>query len=207
MTKLEKGFLYLLSHPSDLNLFKIGMTTREPIERLKEHNSRFDQATGKVVKETGKLWNLEKFIEVEDVYSAEYVFWHRPPYPRSTEIPRTRSNELIDVSALGIKWVKDGFEAVSKSAERFPKRPKPIPKRGSAWVESQLKGTGIQPLKTCGNGTTRVWFSCEKGHLFKIGGYILVGGYGLSRVVSCPACHPENFTKTEHDRFIEYGSA
>jgi hypothetical protein len=32
----EKGYIYILSNPSFGNLFKVGMTTRDPIERAQE---------------------------------------------------------------------------------------------------------------------------------------------------------------------------
>ena len=78
-----KGFLYVLSHPKEYEggakLFKIGMTRRDPLIRLKQHNTQFDKAAGKVVKETGQLWELKETVKVDDVYLAEHVFWKRHP--------------------------------------------------------------------------------------------------------------------------------
>jgi hypothetical protein len=35
---MESGYLYVLVHPSDPDLYKVGQTTRHPQERLVEHN-------------------------------------------------------------------------------------------------------------------------------------------------------------------------
>ena len=197
--------MYVLKHPSDPNLFKIGVTRRDPCARLKEHNTHYEKAAGKVVRDTGQLWELLEVVGVADVYQAEREFWKRPPL---TELPYSYSNELLNLKFADYKWVKDGLKAAANAGNRsdptIPPIPKPVPKRGGEWLESQLKGTGIKPIKNCGNGITKVWFSCEYGHVFKIGGYMLVGGYELSRQVSCPLCQPENFTSDEHKKFIQH---
>lgn len=188
------GFLYILTHPSNKNLLKIGITRRDPYKRLKEHNNQYDKALGKIVKDTGQLWEMEKYFEVEDVYLAEHVFWKRSPL---TELPYSFSNELLDISHLGPQWVEEGLEvALQAGARKNPfiaPVPKQKPKRGTEWIKKQLVGTGIKPVKGYGNGVVKVWFRCELGHEFKIGAYRLVGGYQPKRRPVCPVCHPSSF--------------
>lgn len=187
---VKVGFLYVLIHPSDQYLIKVGVTTRSPERRLKEHNSQFDTVAGKLVAETGREWVLKEFFPVEDIYYAESTFFHRPPL---TEIPYVLSNELLnlDDKYLNWNWVKEGLEkAKSVGIRKDPSQPpipKPIPKKGAEWVASQLKGSGLKPLKGYGNGITKVAFECLKGHVFRIGWRNLV------RFPYCPVCEPERF--------------
>ena len=77
---MKSGYIYVLTHPSDSNLYKIGVTTRNPEVRLAQHNSDPTQLTGRIVKETGHKWELKEFHEVEDPYWAESVFWAATPF-------------------------------------------------------------------------------------------------------------------------------
>ena len=197
------GYLYLLSHPSDKNLFKVGVTRRKALIRLAEHNTQLEKAAGKVVKETGKLWELKEVIKVEDIYLAEHKFWKRSPL---TELPYSFGNELVQ--GMPYQWIEEGLEEAKKAGRRsnpnIPPIPKTTPLRGSVWIKAQLEGTGIEPLKSCGNGTMKAWFSCKKGHVFKIGGFLLVGGYKLIRTPSCPVFYPQTYSKWELESHIEY---
>ena len=90
---MKSGYLYVLTHPSDPKLIKIGQTTRDPNERLAEHNSNYEEYTGQVVKETGQKWVLKTYIPVIDPYYAETVFWGATgiaavPFRRGIEIER-----------------------------------------------------------------------------------------------------------------------
>ncbi|WP_374047595.1 GIY-YIG nuclease family protein [Aminobacterium sp. MB27-C1] len=49
---MKSGYLYVLVHPSDSDLYKIGQTACYPEERLAEHNCNDETYTGQVVKET-----------------------------------------------------------------------------------------------------------------------------------------------------------
>jgi len=197
------GFLYVLSHPSDKDLFKIGVTRRKPLIRLAEHNTQLEKAAGKIVKETGKLWQIKEVIKVDDIYLAENKFWKRPPL---TELPYSFENELL--YGMGYHWIEEGLKEAKKTGKRLnpniPPMPKQVPKRGALWIKAQLEGTGIEPLKNCGNGTMKVWFSCKNKHIFKISGYTLIGGYKLTRKPSCPVCNPETYSKWELEGHIEY---
>lgn len=72
---MKAGFIYILTHASDPNLYKIGVTIREPKVRLALHNRDFTKAAGRIVKETGIKWELKEFHAVPDPYWAESVFW------------------------------------------------------------------------------------------------------------------------------------
>jgi hypothetical protein len=187
---VKAGFLYVLTHPSDPYLIKVGMTTRNPEVRLKEHNSQFDKAAGKVVEATGQEWVIKEFFAVEDTYNAESAFFHRSPL---TEIPYTLSNELIklDDRFFTWDWVEQGLEVaktvgIRKDISQAP-IPKPKPKKGAQWIEDQLKDSGLRALKGFGNGITKVDFECSKGHLFRLDGRTLV------RFPFCPVCEPKRF--------------
>ena len=53
---MKAGYLYVLVHPSDPDLYKIGQTTCRPAERLAQHNSDYKKYVGQIVKETGQKW-------------------------------------------------------------------------------------------------------------------------------------------------------
>src|SRR5512138_2623790 len=73
MTK--PGYLYVLTHPSDPDLYKIGVTILHPEERLAQHNCNHQEYAGRIVKETGQKWSLKTFIPVADPYWAESALW------------------------------------------------------------------------------------------------------------------------------------
>ena len=63
---MKSGYLYVLVHPSDPDLYKVGQTTRHPEERLAEHNRNYKEYSGQIVKETGQKWELKTYIAVPD---------------------------------------------------------------------------------------------------------------------------------------------
>ena len=187
---VKAGFIYVLIHPSDPYLIKVGMTTRSPQVRLKEHNTQFDKVAGKVVEATGQDWVIKEFFAVEDTYNAESAFFHRSPL---TELPYALGDELIKLDDRYITWdwVNEGLEMAKSVGIRKdplqPPSPNPKPKKGAQWIEAQLKDSGLRPLKGFGNGITKVAFECPKGHVFKLDGRTLV------RFPFCPVCKPERF--------------
>jgi hypothetical protein len=187
---VKSGFIYVLTHPSDPYLIKVGMTIRSPNVRLREHNTQFDKVAGKVVEATGQEWILKEFCAVEDTYSAESAFFHRSPL---TELPYMLGNELVtlDDGEMNWDWVNDGLEiakavGVRKDALQ-PPIPKPKPKRGAKWIEAELINSDLTPLKGYGNGITKVSFKCSQNHIFRISGFNVV------RFPFCPVCEPERF--------------
>ena len=72
---MKSGYLYVLVHPSDPDLYKVGQTTRHPQERLVQHNSNYSEHAGRIVKKTGQKWELKTYIAVPDPNWAETIFW------------------------------------------------------------------------------------------------------------------------------------
>ncbi len=74
---MKSGYLYVLVHPSDPDLYKVGQTTCHPEERLAEHNNNYEEYAGQIVKKTGQKWEIKTYIAVPDPYWAEMIFWSR----------------------------------------------------------------------------------------------------------------------------------
>ena len=72
---MKPGYIYVPTHPSNPDLYKIGVTILEPTKRLAQHNQDFTKAAGRVVEETGQKWELKEFHPVPDPYWAEKAFW------------------------------------------------------------------------------------------------------------------------------------
>lgn len=187
---VKAGFIYVRIHPSDPNLIKVGMTTRNSEDRLREHNAQFDKAAGKVVEATGQEWVIKEFFAVEDTYNAESAFFHRSPL---TEIPYALSDELLKLhdGFITWDWVNQGLEVAKSVGIRKDTSQAPIPKsnpnKGAHWIEVPLIDAGLRSLKGFGNGITKVAFECPNGHVFKLDGRTLV------RCPFCPVCEPKKF--------------
>ena len=109
---MKSGYIYVLVHPSDPDLYKIGITIREPEQRLSQHNSDYTQLTGCVVNETGQKWELKEFHAVPDPYWAEYVFWGTTPF---ADIPYRYG---IEVERMDWAQVQKGLEVAKKAGVR-----------------------------------------------------------------------------------------
>lgn len=187
---VKAGYIYVLVHPAKPNLIKVGMTTRHPQERLKEHNAQFDKVVGQVVAETGEKWILKEYFAVKDTYNAESVFWHREPL---LDIPGMLGNELLTVcdDFTSWEWVEEGLQFAREAGVRKdvtqPPIPKPVPKRGAKWIESQLEGTDLVALNGYGNGIIKKPFQCSNGHRFKI------DGQTIAKFKLCPICHSDKY--------------
>ncbi|CKT74970.1 Uncharacterised protein [Mycobacterium tuberculosis] len=70
----KTGYLYVLVHPSEPDLYKVGVPILEPGERLAQHNRNSGEYAGKVVQETGQLWELKTSVEVADPYGQRRRF-------------------------------------------------------------------------------------------------------------------------------------
>jgi hypothetical protein len=112
--KKQDGFLYILRHPcrtfSDYGvqeneyLFKIGVTTRTVNIRLKQHNTDFKKHAGKVVHETGQLWEVHEVYSVENVYVAEKMFWKNTKF---ADIPFMGGVEIIAMKPEEVQQAMD----------------------------------------------------------------------------------------------------
>jgi hypothetical protein len=159
--KVKSGYLYVLQHLSDPQLFKVGITIRSPEERLVEHNSNFEEYTGQIVKDTGKKWELKTYIQVADPCWAEVVFWE------STGLGLIPFQRGIEISKMEWALVQSGLQAVKKAGIGPPPKPQIKPIRNREWMIKQLEGTGITMIGHYRGLVTGVEFKCEKGHLFK----------------------------------------
>ena len=119
--KKQDGFLYILRHPcrvfsdygveDDEHLFKIGVTTRTVNIRLKQHNTDFKKHAGKVVQETGQLWEVHEVYSVQNVYVAEKMFWKNTKF---ADIPFMGGIEVI---AMKPEEVQKAMEALLKLSD------------------------------------------------------------------------------------------
>jgi hypothetical protein len=172
--KVRAGYLYVLTHPSDPELFKVGITILDPKKRLAQHDTQLDKAAGLVVARTGQKWELKTVIEVPDVYWAERAFWGRTHW---SVIPGTRGVEV-----LPMKWelVQKAVEAAAKAGVRPPEPPRKV--KNSDWLREQLAGTGIMLTRPYRGLLTQVEFQCEKGHVF------MESPGKLNVFKTCPCC-------------------
>jgi T5orf172 domain-containing protein len=173
---MKSGYLYVLVHPSDPYLYKIGVTIKKPDQRLAEHNTIYTELTGRIVKETGQKWELKEYIAVPDPYWAEAVFWG------ATGIADMPGGATIEVQKMEWKWVQAGLEAVKKAGVRPGPRPRFGPVRNREWMINQLEGTGITMIGRYRGLVTGVEFQCEKGHVFKESAGL------VANRKSCPCC-------------------
>src|SRR5437773_3261295 len=123
------GYLYVLVHPSDPDLYKIGVTILRPGKRLAQHNSQLDKYAGRIVKETGQKWELKTYIAVPDPYWAERAFWGATPF---ADIPYRGG---IEVEQMKWECVEAGLEAARKAG--IPPQSEPVPDHvyaNAAWM-------------------------------------------------------------------------
>ena len=189
------GYLYILSHPSDSKLIKVGVTKREPYKRLKEHNSNLKAQAGKIVEKTGIKWQIKAVFPVPDIYMAESAFFNR--YPLDC-LPSGKSEVFQIDDIFTQKWIDDGIRLATEVGIRHNKDQSPIPrkepKRGKKWLEEQLSRAGLIAVNSYGNGLTKVWFECGNDHKFKI------DGLTLSRYLKCPICFPDIYERRDFVR-------
>ena len=124
--KKKNGFLYVLRHPSlsfaDWGLsegeymYKIGVTTRTVEIRLKQHNTDFTKAAGKIVEETGQVWEVQQIVAVEDVYVAESLFWRHSKY---ADIPFLGGVEIVPMTVSDMESAINALLRLSKGSAKL----------------------------------------------------------------------------------------
>ncbi len=125
LAKKQDGFLYILRHPSRVFteygvgdgefLYKIGVTTRTVKIRLKQHNTDFTKAAGKVVEETGQLWEVQEVYSVLNVDAAERMFWGNSKF---ADIPFMGGVEICSMKPEEVQQAMDAVLKLSIGASR-----------------------------------------------------------------------------------------
>ena len=175
---MKPGYIYVLTHPSNQSLYKIGVTIRDPLVRMAQHNSDLTKAAGRIVKETGQEWQLKDFHPVEDPYWAEKAFWSQIP---QSAIPYRGGVEIEIMSweevCVGIAAAKDaGMRPESSTVPTFQAA-------YNVSVKKRLVGRDITLLghvKSIVSG--RNDFQCSNGHQWRTRPKLVMEGEG------CPEC-------------------
>lgn len=173
---MKSGYLYVLTHPSDPKLFKIGVTILAPEKRLDQHNQNYSEYAGQIVKETGKRWELKTYITVEDPYWAEKAFWRATPI---ADLPFLGG---IEVHQMEWEWVQCGLDAAMKAGVRPDSAKKKPTVQTFEWLQDQLQGTGITLMESYRGSMKPHEFQCENGHVFE------ENPRNVARRKCCPCC-------------------
>ena len=168
----------MLTHPSDPDLYKIGITTRTLQERLAQHNSDYSQLAGRIVKETGQIWELKEYHPVPDPYYSESVFWSTT---RFVDIPYRRG---VEIETMSWEEVEEALDAAKNAGLRPapPKQPDHI-YAYTAQIRKRLEGRGIALIgyvRSIGSGKSD--FRCINGHQWRTTPRLVGEGEG------CPEC-------------------
>ncbi len=174
---MKSGYIYVLTHPSDPTLYKIGITIRDPKVRLAEHNNNPNKAAGRIVKETGFKWELKEFHLVPDPYFAENAFWASTPF---ADIPY---QDGIEIERMTWEQVQKGL-AVAIGVGIRPE-PEPLPDWVYAYtasVRKRLQGRGISLTGYVKSLSGKNTFRCTNGHEWRTMPKLVSEGQG------CPKC-------------------
>ncbi len=174
---MKAGYLYVLVHPSDPNLYKIGVTILRPEKRVDQHNRHHEKHAGQIVKETGQKWELNTYIAVPDPYWAEKAFWGATHF---SVIPYLGG---IEVQRMKWQLVQKGLEAAKKAGLRPPERPLPDHVYAyTAWMNKRLAGRGITLVGHVRSKFGKSDFQCSNGHEWRTVPNRVAEGEG------CPQC-------------------
>ncbi len=194
---MKPGYIYVLMHPSNPNLYKIGVTVREPKQRLAQHNRDFSKAAGRVVQETGQKWELKEYHAVPDPYWSERAFWQTTPFPA---IPYRYG---VEVETMDWEAIQRGLDAAKKAGLRSEQPTIPLPDYVYAYTAStrrRLEGRGITLLgyvKSMRSGKAN--FRCGNGHEWRTTPMIVAEGEG------CPECGIGKRSAEEIRKMIDAG--
>ena len=174
---MKPGYIYVLMHPSDPDLYKIGITTRDPKARLAEHNSDYKKYAGQIVKKTGQKWELKEFHHVPDPYWAEAVFWGSTPF---ADIPYRNG---IEIERMKWDQVQEGLNAAKKAGVRPEQGPiQDYVYAYTASIRKRLEGRGITLVGYVRSLSGKANFRCDNGHEWRTTPNLVGEGEG------CPQC-------------------
>ena len=190
----EPGYLYVLAHPSDPQLVKVGRTVQKPEARLAQHNSDFSRIAGQIVLDTGQEWILIEVLEVPDPVHAEAAFWqaaHWHPF---------RGRPKVEVVCMSAEALQAGLDAARKAGVR-PK-PKPLPDHVhayNAWMKKRLVGRDIVLVGHVRSKFGKANFRCSNGHEWRTVPNEVAEGKG------CPQCGQGERTPEEIREMLDVG--
>lgn len=191
------GYIYVLIHPSDPNLFKVGVSVHHPKRRLAVHNRDFTKAAGRVVEATGQKWELKEYHEVADPYWAESAFWGATGI---ADIPFRRG---VEVERMQWKTVEVGLNAAKKAGRRPAPTEKPVPDyvyAYRAWMNKRLAGRDITLVGHVRSKYGKSNFQCSNGHQWRTVPIEVAKGAG------CPTCGIGEGDEEEIERATNSGS-
>ena len=175
------GYLYVLTHPSNPNLYKVGQTTRHPLERLAEHNCKYEEYAGQIVKETGQKWELKEYHAVPDPFWAETVFWS------ATGLADIPFRGVIEIETMTWEQVQKALDVAKKAGIRLPSKPLPDHVYAyTAWMKKRLEGRGITLVGNVTSRSGKATFRCINGHQWRTRATYVAEGEG------CPECEIGN---------------
>ncbi|MCG7887119.1 MAG: GIY-YIG nuclease family protein [Candidatus Thiodiazotropha taylori] len=175
----KPGFIYVLTHPSIPGEYKIGVTTQKVEKRLAQHNTKYSEIAGQIVKETGQKWELKEYHPVEDIYHAENEFWSATGI---ADIPYRGGVEIFPMDWL---TVEAGLNAAKNAGVRPPPKSPGKLVHNREWMIKELEGTGITLIGQKFNHIQYTEFRCAKGHVFRAIPRILANNK------TCPICDSE----------------
>lgn len=176
---MKSGYIYVLTHPSDPNLYKIGVTVLEPKKRLAQHNRDFSKAAGRIVQETGQKWELKEYHAVPDPYGAEGAFW------RSTKFADIPYRGGVEVERMSWEEVQRGLAAAKSVCLLSEKTPTGLQDSVYAYTASmkkRLEGRDIALLGYVTSKSGKSKFRCNNGHEWRTRSILVAEGEG------CPEC-------------------
>lgn len=173
---MKSGYLYVLVHPSDPDLYKIGVTTQRPEKRLAAHNRNYEEYAGRIVKKTGQKWEIKTYIAVPDPYWAETVFWG------ATGLADIPFRGGVEIEKMEWKTVQVGLDAAKKAGLRPPD---PVPDWVyvyTARIKKRLEGRNIKLVGHVRGMTGKATFQCSNSHEWRTVPDLVGKGSG------CPQC-------------------
>ncbi|MCD1653561.1 hypothetical protein K7J14_02465 [Treponema zuelzerae] len=98
--KENTGYLYVLFHPDLPHYYKLGQTTKHPMERLKSHNTDRTKILGKLVQLTNKPWQLIYYVPVTNPRKAESATLWYDVLPRWDNLELNNGDVIVVIEDI-----------------------------------------------------------------------------------------------------------